>query len=105
MNRRNNAMSLFEATRQSPVLAHLADLAHESSLRLQLISPLVPKHILSGIHAGPVDGTTWCLLLDGNAIAAKLRQLLPALVAHLRAHGYGVETIRLKVQSSTVERR
>jgi hypothetical protein len=105
MNRRNNAISLLEATRESPVLAHLADLAHESTLRLQLIAPLVPKHILSGIHPGPVEGTTWCLLLDSNAIAAKIRQLLPALVSHLRTHGYSVETIRLKVQSGAASSR
>ena len=105
MNRRNTAISLMEATRESPVLAHLADLAFESKSRLDLISPLVPKQLLNSIHPGPVEGTTWCLLLDSNAIAAKLRQLLPALVSHLNTHGYGVETIRLKVQSNAATQR
>jgi hypothetical protein len=105
MNRRTNAISLLEATRESPVLAHLADLALESKSRLELIAPLVPKHLLNSIHPGPVEGATWCLLLDSNAIAAKLRQLLPALVSHLKTHGHGVETIRLKVQSNSAVHR
>jgi hypothetical protein len=45
-----------------------------------------------------VDGTSWCLLVTGNAAAAKLRQLLPALQAHLRSRGWEVNSIRLKVQ-------
>ena len=105
MNRRTNAISLLEATRESAVLAHLADLASESKSRLELISPLLPKPLLHSIHPGPVEGTTWCLLLDSNAIAAKIRQLLPALVSHLNTHGYSVQTIRLKVQSNVEGKR
>lgn len=101
MNRRNNAISVLQATRDSPVLAHLADLALESKNRLVVITPLIPKHLLSAIHGGPVDGSTWCLLLDSNAVAAKLRQLVPDLVSHLRARGFDVETIRLKVQAGS----
>jgi hypothetical protein len=98
MNRRTTAISLFQATQDSPILAHLADLALESERRLQSISPLLPKPLLSGIHAGPVDGTVWCLLLDSNAVASKVRQLAPILLSTLKNRGFQVETIRLKVQ-------
>jgi ethanolamine ammonia-lyase small subunit len=37
-------------------------------------------------------------LLDNVAVAAKIRQLLPALEAHLRSKGWEVNSIRLKVQ-------
>jgi hypothetical protein len=40
----------------------------------------------------------WCLILDNNAAAAKIRQLLPALQSHLRVKGWEVNSIRLKVQ-------
>ena len=99
MNRRNTAISLLQATRDSPVLSHLADLAAESEKRLQSITPLLPKPLLPGIHAGPVEGASWCLLLDSNAIAAKLRQLTPLLLSSLQARGFKVETIRLKIQA------
>lgn len=101
MNRRTTAaVSLLQASQDSPVLSRLLDLADESSARLVAIAPLLPKPLLGGIRPGPVDGGTWCLLLDSNAIAAKLRQLLPTLLAHLKNKGFVVETIRLKVQPS-----
>jgi ethanolamine ammonia-lyase small subunit len=40
------------------------------------------------------------LLLDNNAVAAKVRQLLPSLEAHLRSKGWEITSIRLKVQMS-----
>jgi hypothetical protein len=45
-----------------------------------------------------VDGTSWCLLVDGPAAAAKVRQLLPAIQERLRAGGCDVQSIRLKIQ-------
>lgn len=104
MNRRTSAISLLQATRESPVLAHLSDLAKESSARLSAISPLVSKQLLGAIHAGPIEGDTWCLLVNSNAVAAKLRQLTPELATHLRVLGFDVETIRLKVQTSQKDR-
>jgi len=50
------------------------------------------------VQAGPIDGPAWCLLVANTAAASKLRQLLPDLQSRLRAHGYVVDTIRLKVQ-------
>jgi hypothetical protein len=35
--------------------------------------------------------------VNSNAAAAKLRQMLPALQAHLNSQGYSVEKIRLKI--------
>jgi hypothetical protein len=36
-------------------------------------------------------------LVNSKAAAAKLRQMLPALQAHLKSHGHSVEKIRLKI--------
>jgi hypothetical protein len=51
------------------------------------------------VQAGPIDGTTWCLLVKSNAAAAKIRQLLPAFQAHFRSRGWEVNSIRLKLQT------
>jgi hypothetical protein len=51
------------------------------------------------IQAGPAEGDVWCLLVNGSAAAAKLRQLSPMLVTRLRSKGWDVNTIRIKVQS------
>ena len=80
-------------------MAQLTTLMRDSSARLSAIEPLVPPALRASLRAGPIDGTTWCLLVQGNSAAAKLRQLLPALEAHLRSKGWEVSAIRLKVQT------
>lgn len=88
----------------APTLARLLELGQESSRRLKFIEDLLPASLRSSVTAGPVEGTTWCLLVKGNAVAAKLRQLLPALEAHLRSRGCEVTSIRLKVQTASTVR-
>lgn len=82
------------------MLARLAGLAQDSTARLKAVEALIPSALRSAVKAGPIDGPVWCLLLDNNAAAAKMRQILPALAAHLRVKGWEVNSIRLKVQSS-----
>jgi hypothetical protein len=98
MNRRNHSVTLLQATQDSPTLARLADLAMESSARLKSVEKLIPATLRSAVKAGPIEGPVWCLLLDNNAAAAKIRQLLPSLESHLRSKGWEVNSIRIKVQ-------
>jgi hypothetical protein len=96
--RRLHPVSLQQAADEAPALARLAQLARESVARLQAVEPLIPASLRSAVKAGPIDGTAWCILVDSSAAAAKLRQLLPALQAHLCDRGWEVNSIRLKVQ-------
>jgi hypothetical protein len=96
--RRNHSVSLLQASRESPTFARLADLAMESSARLQSVQPLIPVALRRAVRAGPIDGTSWCLILDNNAVAAKMRQLIPSLQSHLRSKGWEVTAIRMKIQ-------
>ena len=98
MNRRHHAISLLQASQDSPTLARLTELARESAARLKAVESLIPPALFSAIQAGPIEGPVWCLLLNNNAAAAKIRQLLPALQSHLRVKGWEVNSIRLKVQ-------
>lgn len=70
----------------------------DSVARLKAIESLIPGPLRSSVKAGPIDGPVWCLILDNNAAAAKIRQILPALESHLRVSGWEVHSIRLKVQ-------
>jgi hypothetical protein len=96
-SRRRHPVSLQEAAQASPTLAHLASLSRESTQRLEAVQQLIPPAMRSAVRAGPVDDGVWCLLVRGSAAAAKLRQLLPALQAQLRAQGWPKESIRIKV--------
>jgi hypothetical protein len=99
MNRRNHAVPLHEAAGESPTLARLMELARESAERLKAIEFSIPAPLRSSIRPGPIEGTTWCLLVDNSATAAKLRQVLPALQSQLSSRGWQVTAIRIKVGS------
>ena len=99
MNRRNHSFTLLQATQDSPTLARLTGLAMESSARLKSVESLIPVALRKAVRAGPIEGTVWCLIRDNNAIASKIRQLLPSLESHLRTKGWEVSAIRLKVQA------
>jgi hypothetical protein len=98
MNRRANAVTLLQATQGSPALARLVDLSKDSVSRLKAVESMIPTSLLPAITAGPIEGPVWCLIVQGNAAAAKLRQLIPGLQAHLRSKGWEVTSIRLKIQ-------
>lgn len=99
MTRRNQPVTAHEAAGESPTLARLAQLARESGERLKAIESSIPAPLRASIRPGPIEGTTWCLLVDGSAAAAKLRQLLPVFQQKLSSRGWEVTSIRLKVGS------
>ena len=82
------------------MLARLTELTRDSVARLNAVQALIPAALQSSVKAGPIEGMVWCLLLDNNAAAAKMRQLLPSLQAHLLTKGWAIESIRLKVQNT-----
>ena len=83
------------------MLSRLCELANESAIRLESIKSLLPGTLRQSVRPGPITGPEWCLLLDTTAAAAKIRQLLPALQAHLRSKGCEVNAIRIKVQRTS----
>lgn len=89
--------SLLQATLETPHLARFTELITTSNALRAAIDLLLPAAIRPHVKAGPWDNETWCLLADNNAVAAKLRQLLPALEAHLRTKGWKIKTTRIKV--------
>jgi hypothetical protein len=72
-------------------------MARASSEMLKRVELLLPAALRASVKAGPIEGESWCLLVTGNAAAAKVRQMLPSLQSQLQAEGHGIQTIRLKV--------
>lgn len=99
MQRRHQAIPLQQAAQESPTFARLAGLVRDSSARLSAIRTLLPAPLRASVQAGPIEDGAWCLLVSSNAVAAKLRQLLPAMQAHLNQQGLPVNSIRIKVQN------
>lgn len=99
MTRRSHAITLLQATADSPALSGLLSRMRDSQARLKAIQPLVPPAMFATLQAGPLEDGDWCLLVQGNAVAAKLRQMVPMLLAHLRSHGWDTKAIRIKISS------
>lgn len=91
---------VMQAIEQSVSLASLLQVHRQSVQYLREVQNLLPPGMRDHVKAGPVDDNGWCLLVQHNAAAAKLRQLLPALAAHLRTKGHPVHAIRVKVLSA-----
>ena len=91
------ALSVYQAAGNSPSLARLSELVRQSSDMLKAVEPLLPEALRPAVQAGPIDGETWCLLVNGNAAAAKIRQLLPLIQTRLIGKGWKVTSIRLKI--------
>ncbi len=91
------AVPVIQAVQRAPGLAGLAQLADLSAQCLKTVAPLIPAGMRSGVQAGPLNEGQWCLLAANSAVAAKLRQLVPAFAAHLRTHGHDVQEIRIKI--------
>ena len=94
------SVTAHQAVKNSPTLGHLAALAFESAERLKAIESLLPEAMRDAVKSGPIEGENWCLLVTGNAAAAKLRQLTPLIKSRLLDNGWKVTSIRLKILSS-----
>ena len=98
MNRRFNPVSVEQAAQDSPALGHLVTRVRETQSRWHAIEELISPELRVAVHAGPVADGTWCLLVQGSAAAAKLRQLAPTLLARLQREGWPDTAIRIKVR-------
>jgi hypothetical protein len=96
---RGKSQTLEQVVDSAPSLASLSAMARDTQNRLKAITPLLPASLRPHIQSGGVEDDVWCLLAANSAIAAKLKQTLPALCAHLRSKGWNVKNIRVKVKS------
>jgi len=97
---RGKAQSVTQILDAGASLSQLQALARDGQNRLQAILPLLPVSMRGLVQSGGVEGESWCILVPNSAMAAKLRQFLPSLCAHLRTKGWNVQTITVKVINS-----
>jgi hypothetical protein len=90
-------LTLATALDRSEPLNSLMQRLRDSTARLNAIAPLLPAGLKDTVRAGPLDDTHWVLLVGNAAAAAKVRQLLPSLEAHLVAQGWQGPAIKIKV--------
>jgi Dna[CI] antecedent, DciA len=89
----------MDAIEHSDTLSSMLSLQRRSASYLKTIELILPPGLSDQLLAGPIEDDVWCLLVKHNAAAAKLRQLLPAISAHLRSKGHNVQQVRIKLMS------
>lgn len=97
---RGKTQSVTQILDGATSLSQLQALARDGQNRLQAILPLIPLSMRSLVQSGGIEGEAWCILVPNSAMAAKLRQFLPSLCAHLRTKGWNVQTITVKVMNT-----
>lgn len=86
-----------DALERSDSLSGLMRRVHDSNARYAAVRSCLPAGLAAQVRPGPLDDSTWTLLVPSGAAAAKLRQCLPALAASLQAAGWSEVSIRVKV--------
>ena len=89
--------SIADALGHNEVLLSLGQRLQASNGRLAAVQPLLPPALRAHVRAGPLDEAGWTLLVDNQAVSAKLRQMLPALEAQLRQTGWPALPLRVKI--------
>lgn len=97
----SHTVGIGQALADSEPLALLGRRMRDSQARLAVVAPLLPPAMRAFVKAGPIDETSWSLLAANSAVAAKLRQMLPALQAHLRSSGFDGPPVKVKLLSPT----
>jgi hypothetical protein len=69
-----------------------------SAARFAAVEALLPPDLRDCVRPGPVDESTWTLLVPHSAAAAKLRNVSPVLVRALAEKGWESTSIRVWVQ-------
>lgn len=99
--RADRVFSLEQAAGNAPALAMLQQRVSASRNCLRMVQHLIPPSLHKQVTAGPLNDGDWCLLVSSAAASSKLRQLLPAIHKHLVEQGAQVNSVRLKIQTTT----
>ncbi len=89
--------SIAQALASSDALSSLTARVHASQARLAALQALLQAPIRAQVRAGPLDSEGFTLLAASQPVAAKLRNMLPALEACLVEQGFTQLPIRVKV--------
>jgi hypothetical protein len=94
-----NTRDIAQVLGATDMLSQLSRRVRDSQARLTALQPLLPPAMRAQVRAGPVDDEGYTLLAGNQAVSAKLRQMVPALEAHLRSAGWDGPPIRIRLLS------
>ncbi|MBI5259014.1 MAG: hypothetical protein HY855_21090 [Burkholderiales bacterium] len=97
----SRTVTIDAALASNEALGRLSERLRASQACFEAIGPLLPPPLRAQLRPGPWDDEGWTLLAPNNAVAAKLRQLVPALEARVVAAGWPARPIRVRIMTSS----
>ena len=91
-------MEQFKAILRQLELNGLNTHNRQSQAAKKIWQTIAPAELLKFTHAGSIKNHELTVLADNNAVAAKLKLLLPSLLIQLKKQECEVTAIRVKVQ-------
>lgn len=94
---RGRAVTAAQAALGTGVLGQLWRQAQSAQACLAELRSVLPASLLGQVQPGPIEDGVWTLLVGHSSAAAKIRQWVPALQAHVRTKGWPVQRIEVKM--------
>jgi hypothetical protein len=91
------ALNITQALHNEPSFVSLSQKISYSKALWGVTIRLLPSSLTPHCTASSYSEGEWCILVNSPSTAAKLKQLSPSIVAHLRHHGYNITKIRIKL--------
>jgi hypothetical protein len=93
-----DVMRQFNALLNQPEFNALSAHSKKTAAAQQLWLAIAPEQIVPYCHASSLENKQLLLRADNNAVAAKIKLLMPSLLIQLEKQGSEVTAIQVKVQ-------
>jgi hypothetical protein len=90
-------LTIGQALDASVALGRIRENLRDSRARFEAVQSAIPTLMMAHVRPGPVAADGWSLLADNSAVAAKLRQLEPRILACLASAGWSTGTLVIRV--------
>jgi hypothetical protein len=91
------ARNVADAIEGSSSLAALLAGHQRSAACYRQVLPALPATLRTSVRPGPIDGGRWTLFAENSAVASKLRQLVPDLLAAAAVREPAITELRIKI--------
>jgi hypothetical protein len=97
------AQPVAEVLSRTDAFAPLRAGVEQMSAMRRDLAALLPDYLASSVEPGFIKDGKLALFTAHNALAARLRQLEPRLVADLQARGWPLDAVRIRVRPQSVQ--
>jgi hypothetical protein len=94
-------MQRFNTLLKQPELIELNKRTLESQAAQKLWVEIAPDNMAQFSHISSIKNNQFTVYANNNAVAAKIKLLIPSLLIRLEKQGYEVTAIRVKVQAKS----